>query len=444
MTKFGAISGLGKLFTRAVRPVPVKTIYVRPGGNDSYAGTLARPLASLMEAFNRVPTIIEDARYVIDLTGYTQTNQEVFHMPAKYSALPANLILDGGNFVNDFNRAPLTLLATPTVSQTLTVTGQAADAVTGLVTLTTSNNLTLNQLRGALIQGANVTEYGVVAANTAGPNSTVYVTNAGFTFTAPVQILALSCELALGDTAETYNVSQSMDARCDIAFTGIKLTKANDAFGNLCLNVRGGQHALFTLCEIQGLYAEHAGLIRFDGCYFNSGLLSAYGTQFSVYTSYLKNVNVQFHGEGGIAGQGYYLNVVEGCTPLGHHNNFQSEGGFDISQCDIISPKANGSPVGAATYGVLYRGSAHARVEATKINGATAGVYCEGPGYMLLSNVQGTNTDVGCDLHDGAYAKHSGGTAVTGTNGDVRLGDAGIITWATAPAHDLDQGVRVS
>lgn len=426
-----------------VRPVPVKTLYVRPGGNDSARGDQAAPLATILAALDRIPTVIDDARWRIDVTGLSDVGGARWFFPPKLSGIPADVQLSGGLFTQDLSVAPVTIIAVPSVFATLTVTGQVADPVTTLVTISTSNSFTANQLRGKFVRGSVRGEFGVVASNTAGPNSSVYVTMYGPGLTAPVEVLDPSCTLTLGDVNETFNYSNLLDTPCAVALTGLKIQKANAPLG-AALSTKHAQ-IFFQFCDVEGVYAETGEPIRFDGCYLHDGLLSLNGASHSVYQSYMRRVDTQFHGDGNHGAHGYFWTVAEECGPLGHWNNFQSAGGFDVGETEVINPKVGGSGAGAATQGVYYRGGAHARVRNAKISGATQAMFCEGPGYLYCSTVQGSgNTDVGCELQDGAQVKKAGTTTVTGANGDLRVGALGIRTWAGTPHTDPTQLCRVS
>lgn len=427
--------------TRAprARPVPIKTLVVRPGGSDSARGDLANPLATLQGALDRVPTVIDDARYRIDITGISDAGGQRFFMPPKISALPTDILIDGsGAFLQDINLAPVTIFATPTLYTTLNVTGSVSDPVHGLVTLSTSDNHPLNALRGKFIRGAVLGEFGVVISNTAGPNSSVYCTAPG-ALTAPVQVLDPSATIDWGDPAETFNYSALIAPLCDLALTGVKLRNTNNAFS--IAGLFRTSRLFLHLCDVEGLSIERADPATISASYIHDGFFAVEDTKIIVQQSYLRALGMRLHEEGG---QSWAQSAIEGCDALGHWIDFTRGGGFAIDFCDIISPRLDGAGV-TPTNGVYYRGGSHARVRSSKINGASAAIYCEGPGYLLVDAVQGTtNSDVGIDLHDGAQVKAQSGTSVTGAAGNVRVGAAGIKTYAQLPFTDTTQLVRAS
>jgi hypothetical protein len=435
------VSGAHVGNTRAprTRPLPVKTLVVRPGGNDGARGDVAAPLATLLGALDRIPSVIDDARWRIDITGISDVAGGArWFMPPKLSTLPTDTLIDGsGAYLQQLALAPITIFATPSVFATLVVTGTASDGTNGLCTLTTSNNFTLNALRGKVVRGSQLGEAGVIVSNTAGPNSLVYVT-APAGFTAPVQVLDQTATLALGDLAETYNYIALLDTPCDVAFSGIKFLKTNNVFGISLLSRRCRLN--LELCDIQGWSIESSPSATIYASYIHDGFFAGEDVKLTVQQSYFRALGMRMHEAGG---QFFGQSVFENCDPLGHYIDFTRGGGFSIDSCDIVSPKTDGS--GAACPGVTYRGGNHGRVRQTKINGASQGIYTEGPGYILVQQVVGTNVDVGIDIHDGTQVKAAGlSNTVTGGAGDVRVGTAGVKTYGQLPFTDTTQLVRAS
>jgi hypothetical protein len=420
------------------RPLlPEVVIYARPGGNDDNNGlTEATAVQSIHRALELVPPLFEDRRYVIDITGLEEVTLGTSSLASKVSSIGMwNNVDDSGAayydptivaFEGDISRGALTFRAAFTDLATgVVVTSSDADPVTGLHSVTTTGNFTLNQFKGKQLIGPGFLELGEIQSNTAGPNS-VFKTASSYPFTGPLRVCDYGASISLGDTSDQGNPANSSVILCDTYFIGIKFIKPPDVFnfGAGALGIKSGCAVNFTQCEIQGATFRGGGTATFDSCYIYGPEASTFlaGLNYGIYVrgSHVHNIHDGTHGDG--SGQTIYqASYFESCPPWGHGGTSQAAHSFSFDNCEFITPQ------GVA---IRYRGPLHARVKDTLINGGTYGIQTDYIGSLQVDNVRGVVGTAGIYQYDGMQIQlinMSDGTGVQSAGGNmIALGSSGL------------------
>lgn len=430
------------------RPLlPEIVIYARPGGNDDNNGlSEATAVQSIHRALELVPPIFEDRRYVIDITGLAEETLDVASIAAKVSSLGIwNNVDDSGAaykdpsivaFEGDISRGALTFRAAFTdLATDVVVTANNADPVTGLYSVTTTGNFTLDQFKGKQLIGPGFLELGEIQSNTAGPN-TVFKTASSYPFTGPLRVVDYGASITLGDTSDQGNAPNSSVILCETYFIGIKFIKPPDVFnfGAGALGIKSGCAVNFTQCEVQGATFRGGGTATFDSCYIYgpvaSTFLSGLGSGIYVRNSHVHNIHDGTHGDG--SGQTIYqASYFESCPPWGHGGTSQPAHSYSIDNCEFITPTGGC---------IRYRGTFHCRVKDTILSGSSYGIQTEYDGSLQVDNVRGTvGAAGGIILADGVQLQlfnMADGTGVQSAGGNmIALGSSGVfLTYAQAGA----------
>jgi len=401
-----------------------KVIYVRPGGSDLNDGSeISLAVATLRRAMELVPVAFEDRRYVIDLTGMTVTETAISSLAAKISSIGSwqNFDQTGGGFADasimafgtDYYRGALTFRATPTpLVSGIAVSSQVADTVTGMYSVTTTSNFTLNQHRGKLLYGAGFVECAVIVSNTAGPNSVIKTTT-NYPFAGPLTICDYGAEMTLGDTSDQLNQPNKSIVACALQFTGIKFNVPPDALPALsgALSITSSSSVDFSQCELQGATLIGGGLSLIENCYCygptGNEYLGAFGFGLYLRNSYVRTLRDGTHGDGaGSTNRGWC--VFEQCQPWGHGGTSEPHHSWNFDYCEFIDP---------VTYALYYRGPIHCRFKDSRVSDSQYAVYTEHVGSLTLDNVRGTMTIAGVRLGDGVQLTVLNMTDVTGVQG---------------------------
>lgn len=419
---------------RVERQVAVtRTVYARPGGSDADGdGSLANPYATIARAFQDIPRAYDGVQYVLDCTGVTEQVAARYLFPIMVAPGQSRLDVSlAGEFLQW--TAPFVLKADPTVVQSINLTGQSADPVTGLKTLTdTTQAWTPNEHVGRMVVGSGFLQIGVIASNTA----TQLEIAGNAAFTDPVRIVEPSATIELTDVAETLSATL-IQAPTEMVISGIAFRHANAASYAASVWLTGGVQQIFNLCSFEGMYAETQVLA--DACWFRDrggSTKETYNSGGELRGRFCLFQNQEFrqYGSAGTGNSGPFASIFDDCTPVGHGGNNEPELSFEVNNCDIRNAK---------TAGVSYLGGGRCSVRDTNINNSgSSAVAASGPGLLQLNNVQGAgNNGYGAAVERGAAIEALGGTAVTGTSGDVNLGGAGVTLWGAAPTNDLGAAV---
>lgn len=413
--------------------------YVRPGGSDTNDGlTPATAFATLERALHFMAISDVNLPVVIDVTGMTGAN-----------AISGNSVLNlGGNTLgglsfdldlaatspnNFFSRQSHQIRSDLALVQGLTVTGSAFNATTGLLTLTVSDALVANALRGKFAVGSVLGEYGCIRSNTggAGPN-TIQVANI-IGLTNPVGAYEPGATLRFGDAANFFEQAIYLNALSDWSLQGLFI-ESNGPKAT-AINIWPNAPVYLTLCDVAGMSVRSgSGQVVIDGSYIHDQTFAQDGGSISAAQSYFRSLSFLCHGSGD-AGLNEWIGVMfEGCTPFGG-GNVESNCSFEVQNAQFDGALTNAVQ---ALFGV-------SRLRNTIIqNSGASGVVARNPVALTLDNVQGTgNVGYGLEAYYGAIVRNAGATAITGTLNDVVVGAVGAATWAGTPITDADQLVRV-
>lgn len=429
-------------------------VYVRPTGNDTTGDgtTVGTAYLTIDRALQDIPTVINGAFYVIDVSGYgtyTTANPvalEGFVGPknSNYGALP---VANGGG---SFYCGDVLLFAAPTTVDTLNLptTTQAADSVTQLITITdTSKAWTPGALVGKFY--AEYTASGLngvypIYANTATTLTYAYTYSlVGNVILTSAEIVSPSTTIHFTDPNSTYNsavVVQGNEA--SIGMFGVAIDGGVTGIAAIT-NVFDGGHVYSTMVDSGGLYAQNSTL-QVNGCYFHSPTNNAANSDASlditdqssllVYGMYCKDLYVVLPGDPGCSPPLVYGLRLEGSDPWGL--GFGDEG---PSQAGLVE---DASITGASGHGFyVYRGTHNYLRYATVSSSAGSGVFVDRNCSIMLRNpISGTgNAGYGVLVDGGGQVVTDFGSTftITGTLGDFKVGLRPPRTWvhfgSTAP-----------
>lgn len=412
-------------------------IYVRSTGNDTTGdGTLTTPYRTIARALEDVPFLVYDEKYVIECTGL---GQELVTSPLTFPPIfsPDTAAFDFATpRIPGFGiTEPITIEAAPTLQDTVTaveITGNTVDSPTGLVTYQTTKNYTLNQYKGALIRDANNT-VAVIASNTAGPNSSIEVTE-NAVLTAPLEILTPSAEIRNSD-AGGANAVEIRNQMAGICFNGIKFSAANPSvfrYGILLDNPNAAVR--FNGCEIDGIF----GLIgasqpSFSDCYITKRLSST-GIAYNLFNCLVDGVSVAFRNAGLHTDVGFWSeNVFDGCSPIGGGTGIEDVNRFSCSMDRNIIRNGTGDGIAVPQGGQMV--VRRSRVD----NCAGDAIQVDGSNLTVVRDTQGTgNGGYGVNLTNGARVRRQGTVGVTGTAGDYKVGGNAAGTWGGFGGNEND------
>lgn len=403
------VSGQESVYPQPSAGVGEVKIYARTTGSDTTGdGSLTNPYRTFVKALSQVPLVFRGVYYTIDITDLGTedisggTWLPTFLAPEYYPAATDMTQLPWAR-----NRRSINIEATPTTDYTLQagdITSQAQDATTGLVTINTNQSYTVNELRGKIAVAGSA--YGVIASNTAGPDSSIEVAYNG-TFTAPVAIMSQSAALRQSDPA-SYNAPLGISGNtCLVAINGVALSSVTT--GGLALFVPSKSAPGISLgaCRMTGHVNGRS--MSMSGCYHESGNLNIIdGATFL--SCYFRSVTFRL-----LSGTcSYYYDIYDTCTYLPILND-SYPAGVGFSRCLVRSATAHGITVSCGAHCYLTRVSI--------VNSTGDAVNCAGSTSTSLTFVTGTgNGGYGVVASDGAHIKIDADTTVTGTSGDIKSG----------------------
>lgn len=419
---------------------PDLVFYVRPGGNDNNDGlTPATAFATWDRAKREQDLYSVNRSVIIDITGMIGANAIVdLNLEqlggTQLGGIRFDLDLTATSPNNFFSRCHRQVRSEVVLDTALVVTAQNFDATSGILQLTVTNALVLDELRGLFAIGSVLGEYGVIQSNTggAGPNTIEVANIVGLT--APIGAYAPNAEMSFGDPANPFEQALYVLAMCDWSFQGIRFTSNGPKAAAVSVWPNAPVH--FTLCQLEGVEInEGSGTVYFDGCFFDGQSYVQDGATASITQCVFFATSFLCHGSGASGLNELVGNIWQSCVTGFGGGNTESRYTYQMQNCRITTSTNEGI---FALFGVN-------RIEDTTVSLCNkSGIVARNHVVLFLENVQGAgNTGFGCEASYGAIVRNSGGTAVTGTTNDVSIGALGANTWAATPLTDLDQLVRV-
>ncbi len=405
-----------------------RTIYVRNSGSDDNPGTLALPLATLPVAFSKLS---DDrggyARQVIDVTGYTNVTADILYASFPASSRRFELVTDRdtSDGKQDFWDMPIEIVAEPVLVQNVTVTGESADATTGLPTINVSDTLVVDAHVGQMFLESR-TRRGVIHSNTV--NTLVIASwSNGFAVGEGSGIYTQSCTLDFGDPTKSF-CGIWITVNSGVVFNGIKFE--NTQSGNCSFGIVPKSKAYFNMCHFTGVNLEPGTLTNFWYCYFQTKSAFLEGP-YDFSACVFQDVPMDGHGGCGLGQNAMKWCIFDGCGAIGS-GNWESEIDIEINDCHI----KNGT-----SHGILRGSSIAAKVGSTLIEDCALDAVniTAGGGVLKMQNVVGSgNGGAGLRLTNGAQCLDQGGNSVTGTDGEVIVGGNVASLWADAtPRTDV-------
>lgn len=398
--------------------------HVRDGGDDQNAGTCSAPLATIGQALERVrKTSAPDIRrQVIEVTGLQVTDTETLdiHLPNRPYRNGVDFARAGtggaDNGREDLWDGPVEIIADPTLHTTVTVTGTTPDATTGMVELTVSDTLTVDELKGMFLWKGPF-EQGQVHSNTA---NTILIASYVTVWSGSFGVYKQSCLI---------DQPLTIAGGSPLVFNGIKL--AGDIY------VYCDHIPTFTRCYLDALDLAvfEAPIAYLYDCYVNAGYIRADGS--ALYASGTVLQGTQFPNTA-YAGRGRGLHqfdydVFDGCQSVGGLTSTTAK--LTVQNCLIRN---------AVTHGIQLQSPQASLVKNTRVeNSTSSGILIPGGGGLhTIQAVSGTgNGGHGIQLQAGAQSKLAGTSTLTGTGGDLKLGDK-TATWASFNALAANQSLN--
>lgn len=402
--------------------------YVRTAtGNDNNDGlTPATAFATLDRGFQAWQAFSYYRQQILDVTDCAFAANEILNLPQPVAGVSFDLDAGASGPNNYVYRSLAQLRAAPTLVQSLTVTNVAADAVTGMVTLTVSEALVPSAHIGQFVIGSGLLEYGTIAANDA---STITVASTNVTWTAQVGIYEPSCSFTFGDSGNFFNQAVYLRPLCEWFLSGIDF-RSTGSSKVAALSIFPGAPVNMQLCKFEGLeIGAGAGAVQMDACDIHSKNYGQVGGPVTLRSSVLRDLDFNIHGDAGSGINEFFALWIENCQPFGQ-GNFESRFSFQLEASEIV---------GSSGVGILHSSGAPSRAIDCRVrNSASHGALCRFNSFLRLENVQGTgNGGVGCKVESGSQVQATAGTGVTGAGGDVQVGANGAIGWGSLPDTDL-------
>lgn len=409
--------------------------YVRPAGNDSNDGlTPATAFATLERALHFMAISDLNLPTIVDITGMTVSGNTVLNLGGNVlGGLSADLDLTATAPDNFFSKAGRQIRSEPTLVQAVNVTGSAFAATTGLLTLTVSDALVANALRGKTAVGSLLGEYGAVISNTGGPGPNTIVVANVVGLTNPVNIYGPGATLRFGDAANFFDQAIYLNALSDWNLQW--LTLDSNGPKDAAISIWAAGTVSLTACDVKGLAVSASkGKVLVDGCYVHDATFAQDGAAIVAQQSYFRSLVMRCHGSGG-SGINEWIGVGLGACEAFGGGNVESEYSFYL---------ANALVDGGTGHGVSVRFGT-SRVQNTIIqNCVGSGVEATGTCMAVLDNVQGAaNGGYGVIGSYGAQVKRVNASAITGALGDTKPGAVAVTAWGATPVTDPNQLVRI-
>jgi hypothetical protein len=423
-------------------------IFVRPSGDDSTGnGSEQFPFRTLQNAARYVPAEIPAGhRYILDVTGTTETLPEDYTLPPWGGAETVSQ-LSGSQFVFGatvaIQAAPRLVLGIPAAEAVINLSDIAAmphDPVTQLVTIT------LNAPRASW--AANALRGKFAVTSTAVNNAVIWESDASFIRVtaapplipvAPIRIMEPSAAFVGSSSATAGSASPHgcLNAvNCNsIAFNGIKITTSTPLGHGL--SVQGPGMCIAELCELQSpvFFCNSPAVARIaknwiygnQGTVVLSGPVAFLGSLLQVST----NINFRQYDLMSISSC-----VLDQCSPVKFNTVFA--GSTYPSPSNLLVE--NSLIRGSTGDGIFFSGG-RGKLNGVDIYGC-AGDGIKGGlghGFLELLNVRTTgapNAGYGINITDGLHCRvdsHTSdppvGTQLRGTSGEMKVGDRPPRTW---------------
>jgi Domain of unknown function (DUF4082)/Protein of unknown function (DUF1565) len=417
-------------------------VYCSPSGNDSTGtGAIGNPYETIQKA---LAVIAQDAaqRRVIYLAAGTYD--------AGSSGVVFPHILGEGDFVfadhavlGSADYGDLTIEGALVVDLTLSVahttwTQRANKAALYDLKDSTHASMTLNQYRGFMLVDDDGNQAVIFGNETDG---TLHVLAAGPFGGSALQIVHPGAIVQVTDASSYQQAITLPPASCSVVLRGIQLashdntTHANQNAGFFDLGASNSRLELMRLTNIDGSSSEATTWV--EGCYFApengaTGIgqvsMELTNVHFECYASYIYG---QHHmlGTGMPAPATFGVCFVEEISSgfgYGFNQSFAGPTPWDVGNCEFKDTS------------LVARGPGLFKLLAATVNGISSESASTSPGivlregaFMNIAAVDGVAGDHGMEVHPGCnvFWNPTSMPTITGTNGDVQIGDAAILPW---------------
>lgn len=432
-------------------------IYARSTGSDTTGtGALAAPYATLVRAVKDVPLNIgAGTRYVVDITGVTETLPANYTLPAWKAPWSTGIVTAGSDSL--FTTA-VTIQATPEALQSISlsdatinsgdIASQAAgNTVDGYIVLTLNvarASWSSNALKGALF----------IAGNTGGAQCCVVVasTNTTVTLNVTSSITELPAMISQPGATLTGTVSGSASdpggaaygmlraINCDsIMFSGLSIANTTATSPGLAIGGNGAGIAQCCWLTSPNIQASSPAMTRVARSWVThvpayrvaGGTLTFQSALHDTCTSltFLGTGHVQFRSTANVGCATIQANSGDPAGPSGN---------------DAFSPMVwemtNTLIENGTSYGFYFSGG-HAQLKNVNVYGCgNDGIHCaNGGGWMHLDTVGSTstaNTGYGINVQDGIRvaansATYTNSSLLAGTTSAILVGNLSAMSWAT-------------
>lgn len=426
---------LTKRWTYADPATDTEIYYVRPGGDDNNDGrTELTAFATLERALHFMAIAAVNVAVIIDITGMTVSAASVLNIGGTtLGGVNFDIDLTATSPNNFYSRAHRQIRAEPQLVQALNVTGSVTNPTSGITTLTVTDALVANALKGTIAIGANLGEYGTIRSNSggAGPNTVEVCNISGIN--APVGAYGPGATLNFGVGANPFEQAIYLLALCDWTLQGLRITSNGPK--PCAVTVLGAAPVTFLFCDIDGIQIENRAPTFIDACYVHNGTFAQDGGGVRGSQSYFDGLNYLCHGSGADGLTEFIACCFDASlTPFGG-GNVESAYNFSIENCEFDS---------AVTVAVQAIGNVSRLNNVVVSNSGSSGIVAQDGVTLTLSNVQGTtNANYGLEAYYGAIVKRTNGTGVSGGINDIFVGGIGAAAWTDIPIAGGDQLVSV-
>lgn len=409
------------------------TWYVRPGGDDNDDGQSAlTAFATLGRALREVPLYAANRPSIIDVTGMTIAEAELLQLGGAAlggiigtaDAVPAPPLVPG--------RRQVQIVATPTVVQALNVTSDATNPTSGLVTLTVSDAIAPGALDNLIVGGAGAGELAAIKSYTTGAGPNTIEIDATSAPSAPVRAYAPGASLTYGDPAQALDGAIHLHALADWSFQWIAF--ASTAGAKPCaLTIWPDAPVQLIGCVLDGLQImAGGGAVHLYASVVKDASLVLDGANVLLERTALRSLTaLDCNGSSAAGATTLTQSSVQGCPPWG--------GGISTSR--FACAVTNSEVLDGVGNGIDCRFGVWTISDALVATCGGSGIYVQDASVSI--NSVGGAGNVGYGLRAAWFCNVNADATVTGTLGDVSLGDAGVFAWAELPATDLERLARV-
>lgn len=415
--------------------------YVRPTGDDANDGTSpATAFATIERAWDELKTDVVNLLQRIDATGMKGASKisktdGPLHFPILNCGINTDLDPSQPGPDNLLSQKPMQLVASPDLVQGVTIAGIAHDADTNLTTVTVNEVLVPNAHVDQILVGSGPFEFAAIVSNT---TNQIQLASSKDVFTGPVGIYEHGAEISSGDPLKFFTGSTIIvTGETEWLISGIKFSSTDDS-KTTGLNLYGSAAFVMQMCQLTGLSIEgtaasttssvDASAIFDQGNNASLSLRNVGDNSLQLRHCFYRDIASMAFESAWIIFIGAWFEAPQ--DPVGRQHGAGRL--LNLEEFEIAN---------AAGVGLRSRWRTRTDIKNGRIRDSGGDAVDLMGGNHRMDHIVGANNGGGADwgarMSDAAQLQALNGTSVSGGAGDVLLGGAGGVSWASAPNTDV-------